>query len=423
MFIKLLKNVGKEAARAFVTRENVQSIKKYTGSGVAVRSACFHAISANEMDLKTPLPDIEYVVYYAEKNALSHYNMWNPVFSKRPGTHASIFRLSAGWWSVNDDPHVYPISTMAQIEPLLNRMPNLKAVFYPANNGANMQVVRNTDLTHVFLGHGDSNKASSANKCFRLYDEVWVAGQAHRDRFDRVSGDYSALKFPIVGQPWMQDWFKSLPKYGLEERNQWGYFPTWRGYYANTNYSSLDIIKGIAAVAQESLGDTAAGFLKLHPWSTNADVKAVSRVVEAHKPPQITKTIDENGEALSAPEVGLFLPDQGTQLRDILKKPLRFVVCDISAAVTECLFINVPIFLYYPQPPALVADDFEERNAFCYLYRNVDELKTLLKRVIVDGDDYLAEERAQAMNYRVDLEKTANGQFYKELDRLPKIKG
>lgn len=421
MFTKLLKKVGKEAANAFVTRDNVQSIKKYTGSGAAVRSACFHAISAKEMNLETPLPDIEYVIYYAEKNALSHYNMWNPVFSKRPGRYASIFRLPAGWWSVNDDPDVYPISTMAQIEPLLNRMPNLKAVFYPANNGANMQVVRNTDLTHVFLGHGDSNKASSANKCFRLYDEVWVAGQAHRDRFDRVSGDYSALKFPIVGQPWMRDWYKSLPKYDLESRNQWGYFPTWRGYYTNTNYSSLDITKEIAAVAQECLGETAAGFLKLHPWSKPADLKAVSKVVEEHKPSRSTAPVDEEGNTVAEPERGLYLPKQSTQLRDILEKPLRFVVCDISAAVTECLFINVPIFLYYPQPPALVADDFEERNAFCYLYRNADELRALLKRVIVEGDDYLAEERTQAMNHRVDLERTTNGQFYKELDRLPKV--
>lgn len=423
MFTKYAKKAGKKLANTFVTRENVQAVKKVTGPSASFRSICFHAVAKNEMTRDTVMPDIEYVVYYGEKNAVSHYNMWNPVFAKRPGTYASIFRFSASWWEVNEDPNIYAVSSINQIEPLFRRMPNLKAVFYPANNGVNMQAIRNTDLTHVFLGHGDSNKASSANKCFRLYDEVWVAGQAHRDRFDRVSGDYSSLKFPIVGQPWMRGWYKSLPKYDVEDRNQWGYFPTWRGYYSNTNYSSLDITKGIAAVAQESLGETAAGFLKLHPWSKPADVKAVSKVVEAHTPPQPTETIDENGEAVPVPEVGLFLPDQAIQLRDILKKPLRFVVCDISAAVTECLFINVPIFLYYPQPPALVADDFEEQNAFCYLYRNVDELKALLKRVIVDGDDYLAEERAQAMNYRVDLEKTADGQFYKELDRLPKING
>ena len=419
MFTKFVKKVGRKSANTFVTRQNAPAVKKVTGPSASVRSVCFHAVARNETTRDTVLPDVEHVVYYGEKNAVSHYDMRNPVFAKRPGSYVSIFRFSASWWEVNEDPDVYPISQMDQIEPLFARMPNLKAVFYPANNGVNMQAVRNTDLTHVFLGHGDSNKASSANKCFRLYDEVWVAGQAHRDRFDRVSGDFSGVKFPIIGQPWMRDWLKKLPTYDVAERNQWGYFPTWRGYYANTNYSSLDLTRKVAAEAQACLGENAAGFLKLHPWSAPADVKSVSRIV-ADDQASRQSALDE-GDDSGARKVGLHVPDQSTQLRDILKKPLRFVICDISAAVTECLFINVPVFLYYPQPPALVAEDFEEQNAFCYLYRNADELRALLKRVITDGDDYLANEREQAMNNRVDLERTKDGQFYKELDRLPKI--
>ena len=422
MSISLTQRIGRKVATKVLNRKTVKVVKKASGPSADLQSKYFHAVARNEMTRTTTLPEVEYVVYYGEKMSQSHYDMWNPVFAERPNAYVSIFRYTASWWPVNEDPNIYPISSINQIEPLFARMPNLKAVFYPANNGVNMQAVRNNDLTHVFLGHGDSNKASSANKVFRLYDEVWVAGQAHLDRFKRVSGNYSALEFRTVGQPWMRDWLNALPAYTPEDRTVWGYFPTWRGYYKNTNYSSLDFTGEIAKAAQACLGKAGNGFLKLHPWSAASDVDAVEAVVlDGAERPQP----DEDGvmPAITGDKTGLTLPDQSTQLRDILEKPLRFVICDISAAVTECLYVNVPIFLYHPRPPALLADDFEEQNAFCYLYRDMDELRALLKRVITDGDDYLADKRVEAMNYFVDLERTKNGQFYEELDRLPKMKG
>lgn len=421
MSISLPQRIVRKVATTILSRKTVKIVKKVSEPSAGLRSKYFHAVARNEMTRTTNLPEVEYVVYYGEKQSKSHYDMWNPVFAERPNSYVSIVRYTDSWWPLNEAPNIYPISSINQIEPLFARMPNLKAVFYPANNGVNMQAVRNNDLTHVFLGHGDSNKASSANKVFRLYDEVWVAGQAHLDRFERVSGNYSALSFHVVGQPWMRDWLNALPNYAPADRTAWGYFPTWRGYYKNTNYSSLDHTAEIAAVAQNLLGDAGHGFLKLHPWSAESDVAAVEEVVlgGAARPEP-----DEDGQSpeITSAKTGLTLPDHATQLRNILEKPLRFVICDISAAVTECLYVNVPIFLYHPRPPALLAEDFEAQNAFCYLYRDTDELRALLKRVITDGDDYLAAEREQAMNYFVDWERTKSGQFYEELDRLPKIK-
>lgn len=421
MSTSLRYRVARKLATTFVTRKTVQVVKKALEPSPSMRSNFFHAIARNEMARTTILPEVEYVVYYGEMQSQPHYAMWNPVFAARPNSYVSIFRYTASWWPVNQDPNIYPISSIDQIEPLLARMPNLKAVFYPANNGVNMQVVRNNDLTHVFLGHGDSNKASSANKVFRLYDHVWVSGQAHMDRFERVTGNYSALEFRVVGQPWMRDWLNALPAYAPEERTSWGYFPTWRGYYNNTNYSSLDDTKEIAAAAQACLGEAGTGFLKLHPWSSKTDVADVKDIVlNGSELPNVDT--DENQLEISSAKTGLTLPNQSTQLREILQKPLRFVICDISAAVTESLYINVPIFLYHPRPPACLADDFEAQNAFCYLYRDIDQLRSLLKQVITDGDDYLAGARMAAMNYFVDIDMTKNGRFYDELDQLPKMK-
>jgi hypothetical protein len=203
MSTSLRHRLARKLAKTFVTRKTVQVLKQESKQLSSKRRELFHAVALNELGRTTALPEVEYVVYYGEKQSIPHYEMWNPVFAARPNAYLSVFRYSSSWWRVKQDPKIYPISSINQIEPLFARMPNLKAVFYPANNGINMQAVRNNDLTHVFLGHGDSNKASSANKVFRLYDHVWVAGQAHIDRFARVTGNYSALEFRIVGQPWM----------------------------------------------------------------------------------------------------------------------------------------------------------------------------------------------------------------------------
>lgn len=419
MSISLPQKIGRKLMTKILNRKNVRVVKNITSPSADLRSKYFHAVARNEMTRTTVLTEVEYVVYYGEKQSQSHYDMWNPVFAERPNSYISIFRYTASWWPLNSERNIYPISSINQIEPLFARMPNLKAVFYPANNGVNLQAVRNNDITHVFLGHGDSNKASSANKVFRLYDQVWVAGQAHLDRFKRVAGNYSALEFRVVGQPWMSTWLNALPAYVQEDRTSWGYFPTWRGYYKNTNYSSLDNTKGIVAAAQACLGKSSTGFLKLHPWSTSEDLEAVKDVVLAATK-RSSLNNDNGGLEIGNPETNVTLPDQAMQLREILQEPLRFVICDISAAVTECLYINVPIFLYYPRTPALLADDFVSQHEFCYLYRDINELRELMERVITNNDDYLADKRVSAINYFIDLEKTKNGQFYKELDLLPK---
>ena len=38
-------------------------------------------------------------------------------------------------------------------------------------------------MKHVFIGHGDSDKIASVNPFSKVYDEVWTAGRAGRDRY------------------------------------------------------------------------------------------------------------------------------------------------------------------------------------------------------------------------------------------------
>jgi hypothetical protein len=219
----------------------------------------------------------------------------------------------------------------------------------------------------------------------------------------------------------MRDWLSRLPKYSQKKRSQWAYFPTWRGYYESTNYSSLDLITDISTAAQNCLGNESVGFIKLHPWSSDQDVHAAQQLI-VEKQKTLATTQSQKLYNNDRIKTVINLPDKTIPMRDILEKPLRFVICDLSAAVTECLYINVPIFIYHAKKTVSINNNFKKQNDFCYIYHNLDELNILLERVIINNDDFLLEKRQKALNYFVDIEKTKTNSFQKELDNLPILK-
>ena len=111
----------------------------------------FISESLRHIGEEAPLPDVEFVVHYGGAGVEGHFNMWNPVFVQQKERFLSIFRSAEDWWENREHHNVIPIAGFAQIEILIERLPNLKAVLYPANNGSNCQVVRQNDLQHIFI--------------------------------------------------------------------------------------------------------------------------------------------------------------------------------------------------------------------------------------------------------------------------------
>lgn len=343
------------------------------------------------------LNNLEYIVYYGEDNATGHYTLWNPVFTKLGGRYGSIIRNAYTWWPYRKENNVFPVATPLQVERIIAAAPNLKGVFYPSNNGVNLHIIRHSQLRHIFIGHGDSNKVSSASKIFRLYDEVWTAGQAHIDRFSIISGDYKSISFKIVGQPWMQDWLKDLPKDSEGINQSWLYLPTWKGFFHDTSYSSLDSNINIPKTLVELLGNSLDGFIKPHPKVSKSNLTKLQSCVK-----------NEN----------LTILPPLSSIRKSLTKSTVFVVSDISAAVTECLYLNVPIFLYIPSSSAFDFKKISSDFNYCYNFSTENELKKLITDVILYGNDTLKHDRAVNLSYLVDIQKTVNGEFYDKIEEI-----
>jgi hypothetical protein len=61
--------------------------------------------------------------------------------------------------------------------------------------------VRFQHLTHIYIGHGDSEKPPSYNPTHALYDQIYVAGPAATRRYAAHGVAIAPEKFRVVGRP------------------------------------------------------------------------------------------------------------------------------------------------------------------------------------------------------------------------------
>ena len=374
--------------RYYFPRENTE--KKYA------QSLLFSHLSRRKCEGGS-CESVEFIVYYGDQGADSHFSIWDPTFKSYEGRYISVFRNQKAYFSLNkrNREKVYPVSKIKDLDSLLCRTENLKAILYPANNGVNLQAIRNSSLKHIFIGHGDSDKISSANKVLRLYDEVWVAGKAHIDRFVSTGINFSSIDFKVIGQPWMRDWLRDINRKVLHDDNV-GYFPTWSGYFENANYSSLGQFEAISKSITSILINSNI-IVKMHPWTDSKSILGLEEI------------------ALKNEKVIVLKKDQ--TLRNAMLKDMGCIVCDNSAALSESLYLQKPIFLYqnldveYPY-------DFKKNNAFCYIFSSIEEFNQMFKQVMVEGIDSKKQLRVDAFKNRIDFDAMEHDQFSIEMDRV-----
>ncbi|MGH8877958.1 MAG: hypothetical protein ACRD0P_11545, partial [Stackebrandtia sp.] len=118
-------------------------------------------------------------------------------------------------------------------------LPSLRVALYPGNTGKNIHLLRSNAIKHVFIGHGDSDKASSANPFCTVYDQVWTAGRAGRDRFHRAKAGVADSALVEVGRPQL-DTISEASGPGANDRPFTVlYAPTWEGWSNDMLVTSL----------------------------------------------------------------------------------------------------------------------------------------------------------------------------------------
>ncbi|NUK49237.1 hypothetical protein HRW14_02780 [Streptomyces lunaelactis] len=114
----------------------------------------------------------------------------------------------------------------------------VRVTLYAANVGKNVHMLRVPTMKHVFIGHGDSDKLASVNPFSKVYDEVWTAGRAGRDRYALADVGVRDDDIVEVGRPQLapiKSW-TGAPKNPIPTIL---YAPTWEGWDDSPGNTSL----------------------------------------------------------------------------------------------------------------------------------------------------------------------------------------
>ncbi|GGM46248.1 hypothetical protein GCM10011608_33750 [Micromonospora sonchi] len=259
-------------------------------------------------------------------------------------------------------------------------VPSLRVAFYVNHGAKNAHCLRFTQLTHVQLHHGDSDKASSANPVSAIFDRIFVAGEAAIDRYARAGVEIPAEKFVVVGRPQVETIeVRAEPARGLANPTVL-YTPTWTGHHADADYCSLPMAE---TLLRRLLDRGATVILRAHPYTTRnpASARHLARLHDL-----LAADRSRTGRAhLFGAAAGRLPLAECVNRADAL-------VSDVSGVVSDWLYSGKP---YAVTDTGADGDRFTERFPLAasgyVLRRDLDDLDDVLTRLL--DTDPLAESR------------------------------
>ncbi|WP_247617687.1 hypothetical protein [Streptomyces sp. MK37H] len=77
----------------------------------------------------------------------------------------------------------------------------VRVALYPANTGRNIHLLRIPTMQHVFLAPGDGDETAAVDPYSKVYDQVWVAGEAGRRRYVQAAVGVEEADIVEIGRP------------------------------------------------------------------------------------------------------------------------------------------------------------------------------------------------------------------------------
>jgi hypothetical protein len=142
------------------------------------------------------------VLLYFSGSTMSTYqvNMWLDTVAALPRPALVVLRERANMPLLGRT--AMPVVCIpSAVDLMALSLPDLRVALFVANVGANIHVLRIPGVGMVFVGHGDSDKTASFNPYSKVYDEVWVAGPAGRERYARAQVGVRDEEIVEVGRP------------------------------------------------------------------------------------------------------------------------------------------------------------------------------------------------------------------------------
>ncbi|MCZ7460296.1 hypothetical protein [Streptomyces sp. WMMC940] len=201
-------------------------------------------------------------------------NMWLETMEQLDGRPIVIMRERSLVAKLNET--AVPVLCIPGGQHLMAmRFDSVRVTLYPANVGKNIHMLRVPTMKHVFIGHGDSDKLASVNPFSKVYDEVWTAGRAGRDRYALADVGVRDDDIVEVGRPQLapiESW-TGTPKNPIPTVL---YAPTWEGWDNNPGNTSL-LLAGENIVRRLLEADPPVRLIyKPHPFTGIRNKKALA---------------------------------------------------------------------------------------------------------------------------------------------------
>ncbi|MFF4979571.1 hypothetical protein ACFY3O_05805 [Streptomyces sp. NPDC001046] len=248
----------------------------------------------------------ETVLYFSgSKDSAYQVNMWLDTMEKLDSRPLIILRERV--ILANLAPTTVPVVCVPGGVHLMNLdLSTVRVALYAANVGKNIHLLRVPTMKHVFIGHGDSDKLASVNPYSKVYDEVWTAGRAGRDRYALADVGVRDEDIVEVGRPQLapiRTW-QGVPDGRMPTVL---YAPTWEGWDGNPGNTSI-VLAGENIVRELVAADPPVRVLyKPHPFTGTVSQEAAA----AHG--RITALVEKAAAERAADP--RFVPDPAAQAR------------------------------------------------------------------------------------------------------------
>ncbi|WP_328440682.1 CDP-glycerol glycerophosphotransferase family protein [Streptomyces sp. NBC_00444] len=176
--------------------------------------------------------------FSGSKDSAYQVNMWLETMEQLDSRPLIILRERAVLERMA--PTTVPVICVPGGVHLMNMdLSTVRVTLYAANVGKNIHMLRVPTMKHVFIGHGDSDKLASVNPFSKVYDEVWTAGRAGRDRYAIADVGVRDEDIVEVGRPQLApiETWQGVPEGGRIPTVL--YAPTWEGWDDNPGNTSL----------------------------------------------------------------------------------------------------------------------------------------------------------------------------------------
>jgi CDP-glycerol glycerophosphotransferase (TagB/SpsB family) len=325
----------------------------------------------------------DFVVYSSRPDdAAYQVMMWLP-YLKRAGLRFIIIARNAvpaaALAELTDVP-VVEARGIADLDALV--VPSLKAAFYVNASSGNGALVRFQHLTHIYLGHGDSDKPPSYNPTHAMYDQIFAAGPAATRRYAAHGVRIPSEKFTIVGRPQVENVKQSTTRIADVPEPTVLYAPTWRGHVEETMLYSLPSGERIVSAL---LARGATVIFRPHPFSYDFpdDAATIARIISL---------LEADRRKTGRPHLWGAAAEKDRSILDCINDS-DAMVSDVSSVVSDYLFSGKPFaMIAVPAEPEAFVVEYPVARASYVIRADLADLDAQLQRLL--GDDPLAGQRA-----------------------------